>query len=102
MAWHLQGRTGLASLRAPRRETGPSLSPFLCLGGFSSFLCLFVSGFHFKVYNKCLGVASPPSHFSLASPVQGERAQRARVISREEGPTLRGQKEQRVLYGWPK
>lgn len=32
---------------------------YLCLGGFSSFLCLLVSGLHFKVYNKCFGVGSP-------------------------------------------
>lgn len=60
-----------ASGGAPRRETGPPVLLFLCLGGFSSFLCLLVSGLHFKVYNKCFGVGSPPPHFSLASPFPG-------------------------------
>lgn len=65
------GRSGPAPLGAPRRETGPPVLLFLCLGGFSSFLCLLVSGLHFKVYNKCFGVGSPPPHFSLASPFPG-------------------------------
>lgn len=46
-------------------SAGPAATPalrhhhFCVWGGFSSFLCLFVSGFHFKVYNKCFGVRSP-------------------------------------------